>query len=232
MTEIIYKEAREASGLNFVLSDETKDRMGDIIRADGWELANFKKNPIALFRHDSGFPIGNWKNVRVENKRLVGTLDLAPEGASPRVDEIIRLVRAGVLKAVSVGFRELESRPLGNDFRDGMEFIRQELLETSVVTVPANQNALQIAKSLGISADTHRMVFDNVIVQPVVGSKDFNVFRGKHRQMPSPHDGWDMQSYDLACRHLSAMAEANPYNEVWAMWRDEMRQRQMDFIRK
>lgn len=219
--KIVFKErSSETGGMDFVLSDESRDRMGDVIRADGWELTNFRKNPIALFGHRSDFPIGKWKDLRVEKKRLVGTLELAPEGTSPRIDEINKLVRGGFLKAVSVGFRELESRPFGNDFRDGMEFLRQELVETSVVSVPANPNALQIAKSLGISNEVRALVFDRPAAPPAASPA------------PSPHDGWTMESYDLACRHLSGMAKDNPYNELWAKWRDEMQQRRADFIRK
>jgi hypothetical protein len=75
---IRYKtHAEKVSGLEFVLSDETPDRMDDIIMSDGWDLANFNKNPIALFGHQSGFPIGKWKNVRVVDKQLRGFLELA-----------------------------------------------------------------------------------------------------------------------------------------------------------
>ena len=103
-----FKTHAEKSGQEFVLSDETPDRMDDIIIAEGWDLANFKKNPIALFGHQSSFPVGSWKNIRVEDTRLLGKLELAPEGTSDRIDEIRRLVDAGILRAVSVGFRPKE----------------------------------------------------------------------------------------------------------------------------
>ena len=103
--------AEKVNGLEFVLSDETPDRMDDVIMSDGWDLANFNKNPIALFGHQSSFPIGKWKNVRVVDKQLRGFLELAPEGTSERIDEIRRLVDADILRAVSVGFRPKESKP-------------------------------------------------------------------------------------------------------------------------
>ena len=65
------QDARDkADGLDFVLSDETVDRMGEIITADGWELDNFKKNPIALFNHNSNFPIGKWKGLQRQERRV------------------------------------------------------------------------------------------------------------------------------------------------------------------
>jgi HK97 family phage prohead protease len=148
--------ASDDVGVEFVLSDETRDRMNDVIRADGWDLTNFKKNPIALFSHDARFPIGKWKNLRVENRQLRGTLDLADENTSARIGEIVKLVKARILNAVSVGFKSIEDRPLKDG---GTEFLRQELVETSVVSIPANPAALAIAKRLNISAGTQALVF-------------------------------------------------------------------------
>jgi hypothetical protein len=41
----------------------------------------------------------------------------------------------------------------------GSIFVKQELVETSLVAIPANPNALAIAKSLGISQGTRKLVF-------------------------------------------------------------------------
>jgi HK97 family phage prohead protease/HK97 family phage major capsid protein len=154
--------AAAVAGMEFVMSDETTDRMDDVILSDGWDLANFKKNPIALFGHRSDFPIGKWSNLRVENKQLRGHLELAPEGTSERIDEIRRLIDAGILRAVSVGFRPLERQPIdekADEFWGPFKFIKQELVETSLVSVPANPNALAVAKSLKISPETQQLVF-------------------------------------------------------------------------
>src|SRR5215510_7120716 len=122
--------ARAAPGednLEFILSDETKDRMGDVIMSNGWTLDDFKKNPICLFNHDRDFPIGKWKSVKVKDKQLRGSLELAPEGTSARIDEIRKLIEFGVLRAVSVGFRSLKREPLdkteGHEF-DGIRFLQ------------------------------------------------------------------------------------------------------------
>src|SRR5690348_5156488 len=64
--------------LEYVMSDGTVDRVGDIIEPRGWQIENFKKNPIALFNHNPNFPLGTWKDVRVENNKLIGRLELGP----------------------------------------------------------------------------------------------------------------------------------------------------------
>src|SRR5580765_8118398 len=113
----IYKTVA-ASGdgdLEFVLSDDTVDRMGDVIDASGWKLSEFKKNPIALFGHSSSFPIGNWSDVRVDGNKLIGKLEFAKRGTSARIDELISLVEQRVLRAVSVGFEPIEYEPLDKE---------------------------------------------------------------------------------------------------------------------
>lgn len=157
---MIFKTVASDGGLEFVLSDESVDRYGDIIEAKGWVLGNFKKNPIALFGHSSGFPIGTWSNIRVEGSRLVAKLNLAARGTSARIDELISLVEQGILRAVSVGFIPIKSEPINPDRPYGpQKYTRQELLETSLVSVPANPAALALAKSLNISDETMSLAF-------------------------------------------------------------------------
>jgi hypothetical protein len=56
------------------------------------------------------------------------------------------------LRAVSVGFQPIEREALADN--SGILFTKQELLETSLVSVPANPSAVQLARSLKISDDT------------------------------------------------------------------------------
>lgn len=160
--EVIRKTVagKVAGSQTFVLSDDTLDRMGDIIDPGGWDLKWFKQNPIALFGHDSKFPIGNWKNQRIEGRRLMADYQPAARGTSARVDEINSLIEQDVLRATSVGFVPKEYEPLDPKHPyGGQRYTKQELLEASIVTVPANPAALQLAKSLNISDETMSIVF-------------------------------------------------------------------------
>lgn len=165
MPDIIRKASAHAQPgddpLEYVMSDESVDRVGDVIEAKGWSLNAFRNNPVALFGHDSRFVIGKWTDVRVEKDRLVGKLDMLGKGISSRIDELHAAVEAGVLRAVSVGFRPLEKPKLRDekDYSAGYIFSKQELMECSLVAVPANPNALQIAKGLGLSEQTMSMMF-------------------------------------------------------------------------
>jgi HK97 family phage prohead protease len=139
-----------ADPTEFVMSDGSVDRMGDVIEPAGWQLAHFRDNPIALFNHDRNQVIGEWQNVTVKGGRLVGKLKLAAHDPDTPVSNMVgALVRQGILRAVSVGFRALQKEKLGekaDEFFGPFRFTKTELLECSLVSVPANPNALAVAK--------------------------------------------------------------------------------------
>jgi HK97 family phage prohead protease len=144
--------------LEFVMSDGSVDRMGDIIEPDAWELRNFKTNPVALFSHNPEFPIGTWQDVAVHRGQLTGRLELM-EPVSERLRELHAAVNAGVLRAVSVGFHSRKFEPIEGSKVGGLRFLEAELVECSLVSVPANPNALAKAKALGISRDGLQRIF-------------------------------------------------------------------------
>lgn len=161
----VFKAAAQSSDdpFEFVLSDETKDRDGDIVRAKGWQLAEFKKNPVALFGHAHDKIVGVWTNVRVQGKQLIGRLKLAEEGTSDLVDTTRKLVEQRILKAVSVGFMPLEHEPLSKDQPyGGWDIKKAQLFEASLVAVPSNPSALALAKAFAPNPD----IVDQLLVRP------------------------------------------------------------------
>jgi HK97 family phage prohead protease len=139
--------------IRFCFSDGSVDRMGDTIDPAGWDLAAYRRNPVVLFGHKSTDPpIGRTVNVWSDGQQLMGDVAFADAATYPFADTIFRLLKNGFLTAGSVGFLPLEydwaddedSRPYGLDFK------RQELLEFSIVPVPANSNALIAAQAKGL----------------------------------------------------------------------------------
>jgi len=131
----------------FIMSTDTVDRMGDIVKQD-WNLNEFGRNPIALWQHNSSFPIGTWDHVRVEGGKLVGKLILAKAGTSKLIDEIRSLLEQRILKAVSIGFTPGSATPIDQKAPwNGSILKNNTLLECSLVSVPANSEAL-LAKGL------------------------------------------------------------------------------------
>ena len=95
----------KARTMRFVASDESVDRYGDIIRASGWQLDNFRKNPVLLFAHNSRQPpVGQVPSIEVVGTELIADCLFRPEGDSQLSDDVWRAVEGGFLRAASVGF--------------------------------------------------------------------------------------------------------------------------------
>jgi HK97 family phage prohead protease len=142
---------------SFVFSDTSVDSYGDTIDVRGWDLRAFESNPVVLFGHDPSKPenvIGKATNVRTEGNRLVGDIEFAEAAVNPAAETIYQMVKGGYLNAVSVGFQPQEWRKSNDKNRPGgIDFLRQKLLEVSIVAIPANENALVQAKAAGLDVD-------------------------------------------------------------------------------
>jgi HK97 family phage prohead protease len=145
--------------VTFVFSDGTVDRMGDKINPYGWELGGFRKNPVCLWAHLSTEPpIGRVVRTFVSGDRLMGNIQFASAETYPFADTIYRLVQEKFINAVSVGFMPiLWDWADGADRRGGIDFEKQELLEISVVPIPANVNALIEARTKSWGRGSARM---------------------------------------------------------------------------
>lgn len=125
-------EARRISG---IASTPSVDRQGDILDPAG---AVFKLPFPLLLGHDHGQPLGEIIDARVTPQGIYIVAQIAPEGISDKIDEAWRMIRAGLIKGLSVGFVGLDWEPLSSG---GRRFIKWEIIETSVVVVPANAEA-------------------------------------------------------------------------------------------
>ncbi|MDD5640378.1 MAG: HK97 family phage prohead protease [Syntrophales bacterium] len=140
--------------LEFIASTAQVDRYGDIIEVEGWELDNWLKVPVILYGHDyGGFPIGQGISAIKDPLRgLVIQAKFATAQENPEADIAYRLALGGYIRAVSVGFMDIEREPIldneGN--RTGWRFKRAELLEVSLVAVPANPGALIVPVQKGL----------------------------------------------------------------------------------
>lgn len=136
-----------ARTIDFVISNGKPDRDGDTINPLGWHLENYKKNPVVLWGHQSWSPpIGKCTAIEARADGLYATAQFATKDENEVAETVYRLLAGGYLNSVSVGFKPLEWSY--ND--DGRDFKQQELLEFSVVTIPANPDAFSLARSKGI----------------------------------------------------------------------------------
>ena len=127
--------------ITFAVSTEDVDRDRDIIMADGWKLKAFKKNPVVLWAHSyRELPIAKSVKIGIQDKKLVSTADFVPEDIYSFAETVFQMIKMGILNSASVGFRPLKH--IFNEERRGIDILSAELLEWSVVPVPANSEAL------------------------------------------------------------------------------------------
>jgi len=131
---------------------EAKDRDGDIIMVNGWDIKNYLKNPVFLWAHDySSVPVGGVKRIvrRKEPKRvdfLVEFADMKDLWTFPEL--IMQMYADQKINTSSVGFIPRKHEALEKDEEDGDQmfpgrrFLKQELLELSGCAVPSNPEAL------------------------------------------------------------------------------------------
>lgn len=147
---VVKAEGDQAGGaLRIRITTAQRDRDRDTISAAGWKLDNFLKNPVVLFAHNSrALPIARDEGLTVDESGIVGTPRFCDPEMNPLGPMVERMLRGGFLNAASVGFLPLVWQI--NEQERGYDFIEQELLEYSIVPIPANPGALVIARSAGI----------------------------------------------------------------------------------
>ncbi|MCC6315427.1 MAG: hypothetical protein IT337_15590, partial [Thermomicrobiales bacterium] len=133
-------DSRPGDAIRFIASTSDVARDGMIVEAKGWQLDNFKRNPVFLWAHDYWAPpIGKVTDVRIEGDNLIA--DVVFDQDDPESQRIERKYRNGILSAVSVGFNIIDYTPAANG--DPMRATRAELLELSGVPVPSDPKALK-----------------------------------------------------------------------------------------
>lgn len=131
-------------GIGWVMSDETLDRDMERFDTSGWELKEYRKNPVVLWAHDQKKPaIGKVINPRAKDGQLKGQIQFSSEDVDPFAHMIHMKVKEGIISAGSVGYKPLKIE-LVEDEKDPCRLIyrKQELREFSICNIPANPNAL------------------------------------------------------------------------------------------
>lgn len=142
----------DTSSIRFVLSTDTPDLMGDVVVQSGLLIPD--RLPAQIDHAGSMWSaIGRWANVERDAHRTLASLELLPAGVSRAADLVRGIAKAGVRLAASIGFDPLEYERITDPKTErttGFRFLKANLIEASVVVVPANPEALALAKRLGV----------------------------------------------------------------------------------
>lgn len=131
----------EQRTVDFVFSDNSVDRYGEIVDQASWDTKAYEKNPVILWGHDPSKAenvIGSGGNIRLNQAGK--SLITAQFDDDAHASLIFNKIKKGILRTVSAGFI-----PHTLEFEDDVPVLKDnELLEVSVVAIPANPNALAL----------------------------------------------------------------------------------------
>jgi HK97 family phage prohead protease len=206
------KQTTQDKPIRFVASTANPDRYGDVVDQKGWDLRAYNRNPVVLFNHNPAqMPIGKGK-AYVENEQLM--LEVEFDQKDDMAKTIEQKVRDGYINAVSVGFQPSKtiaraSLPADHPYhgKSGSYFQASELLEVSIVTIPANNEATlskQFSREIGL-ADVARSLIINkhiISVQELDNGNYLVEFAGHSSEdMETEEDAMKEEDEEKAAHH-------------------------------
>lgn len=161
--DVVVEAASAERQLKFVVTTATPDRENDVLVTTGVDTANYERNPVVMWAHDyRQMPVGRCVAIMRTPTMMTATVEFATADLNPFAEQVYRMVKAGFIKACSIGFRPTKWQY--NDDRGGVDFEAAEMLEFSICPIPANAEALIAARAAGIDTavlkDWARRVLD------------------------------------------------------------------------
>jgi hypothetical protein len=158
-------EVQSENTFRFVFSNEQIGRDGHVVRNRGIQTANYLRNPVVLFGHDdSEPPIGRGSNIDTSGINCRIDVTFASRDVLPFAGTIRDLVAGKWLRGISMSWLPIEWGFADNI--PGREFTKVDLLEVSIVPLPALPNALAEARSHGVDARPLRDWAEHALEMP------------------------------------------------------------------
>jgi|GEM_PF-1521386 len=169
--------ATEGKTFTATITTNSIDRDGEVLLPEGMITADFDKSGTVFWNHNYNMPIGKSLSLTKSRDAWVSKAMLAARPDDHHgewfPDTVHSLMKQGIIKGVSVGFKPIEARkPSKKDielFGDGVKRVynKWKLLEFSVAPLPANQDALISAVSKGLMTQVQcKSMFNVDIASP------------------------------------------------------------------
>jgi hypothetical protein len=161
----------------FILSDETVNRYGFVVRTAGIDLDTFKANPVMLYNHSNeGEPedvIGKWDNIRVEGTRLLADADIDQEEEHSL--KVSRKVEKGYINGASINLNFKYDDVIMDEA--GVPIVTKcTIAEASICAIPGNSGAVRLfADGKEIKDESVALSFTENQKTPVNTMKELNL---------------------------------------------------------
>lgn len=155
--DIVQRAAVGANRRAVTIAANNRARATPELELGGLQFDNYRRNPVVMWAHDAvgrspsgGLPIGRTLSIgRATDGGIVAEFEFLDD--DPFAQRIRNAWDKGFLQAASISWLPLESRPAANG---GLRDIRSELLEWSIVSVPADPDALR---------ESHRRMLNSLL---------------------------------------------------------------------
>lgn len=194
--DIVQRGAAGANRRSVTIAANNRARTAPELDLGGLQFENYRRNPVVMWAHDAvgrspsgGLPIGRTLSIsRAADGGIVAEFEFLDD--DPFAQRIRNAWDKGFLQAASISWLPLESRPAADGrLRD----IRSELLEWSIVSVPADPDALR---------ESHRRMLNSLLLDET---------RADAPPLSSPDDGAlaiTPSAYDGLTAALAALTRA------------------------
>lgn len=183
------------------------DRVEDIVEPLGVTF----KNPLPLlWQHQHDKPIGlvEFGKPTAKGVPFTATLPVIEEEGTlrDRIEEAWQSIKAGLVRAVSIGFRSLEHEQIAGSW--GTRYIRTEVFELSAVTIPANASAtITSIKSFDVGLPAASGKKEIPVVRLIKPAGASATVTKKLPVTPKPEEGQDMNIAEQIKSFQSAMEQ-------------------------
>lgn len=198
----------------FVLSDESRNSYGFVVKTAGIDTTQFQRNPVMLYMHDreSGV-VGRWENIRVEGAQLLA--DAVFDESTELGAKVKKQVDNGFLRCASIGIEEITQETL-----NGVEtVVKCRLIEASIVDIPSNSNAVKLFRPSG--SYTYKLsdlnasepdAFRNAVIAALgldLGASDMEILRAIEKAVSGTKNAEELLNNAVARGYIDAAQRDN-----------------------
>jgi HK97 family phage prohead protease len=158
-------------------------------------LARYVKNPVVLYQHNPEFVVGTADEAKPDTEGLYVELSIAGRARITTGEELGDLLEDGRLRTLSVGIRVIDYEVTEVEGEYFATLTDIELLEISIVSIPANEDAIfevvkelseYVTKSLG-SAESSGGKMDRKLICKSLGlpedASDLDILAAMNRTL-------------------------------------------------
>jgi hypothetical protein len=203
-----------------IITTNCVDRQNEVMDPDGADLTNYMTNPVVLYGHAyqgmESIPIGRAISMEIyhdgDKKGIKASWEWQDYDVSPLISAVRKSWERGFLNTASIGF-------MPNEYKE-TTVSKWEMLEYSVVPIPANPEALRIngftdeeVKALTPEVTAETLIADLEAMVSTVSTKEGRVLSTKNRDLVQTCVS-SLQAL-LDASDVSAAGAAQPEQEDW-----------------